>query len=260
MSETSEFACVACVNSREILDQNLMRSPDVQSGGLKVIELWDAASAAGAFAAVQQRPLARNVIFLHQDIYLPRGWLHLLRQAIATVETFDREWGVIGVYGATDNGTHVGYVYDCSTRRTLGKPVDEPQKVRVFDEIVLIVRSESGVAFDPALPGFHMYGTDLALTAHSRHKSTWVAHLPVVHNSRTIKTLDADFYRAWMFVSRKWRAVLPVPNLMCVALDGTGWPVWKWRLRSRVNAFRYGRPMYQRLADPVPAARSAGLE
>src|SRR5205823_384546 len=117
-----------------------------------------------------------------------------------------------------------------------------------------------GVTFDPALPGFHMYGTDLALTAHARRKGTWVAHLPVVHNSRTIKTLDADFYRAWMFVSRKWRAALPVPNLMCVALDGTGWPVWKWRLRSRVNAFRYGRPMYQRLPDPVPAARSAGLE
>src|SRR5438132_7238703 len=109
MMETSEFSCVTCVNSREVLEQNLLRSPDVQSGELKVIELWHATSAAAAFAAVQHRVLASNVIFLHQDVYLPRGWLDLLRQAIAQIEATDPEWGVIGVYGATDNGTHVGY-------------------------------------------------------------------------------------------------------------------------------------------------------
>src|SRR5437016_980972 len=117
MSEKGEFVCVVCVNSREILEQNLLRSPNVQSGELKVIELWHEASAAEAFAKIQRAPPAENVIFLHQDIYLPRGWLELLRTAIARIETIDPEWGVIGVYGATDNGAHVGYIYDCSTRR-----------------------------------------------------------------------------------------------------------------------------------------------
>lgn len=257
---TNSVSIVSCSNSDEILRQNLLRSPDVASGAMSVRALQGKRSAAAAYAEALLDPPSPIVVFAHQDIYFPAGWLEKLHKAIADIEAVDRNWAVIGIYGAKQDGSQAGYLYDTSTRRLLGSPLVRPEKVAILDEIVLVVRAASGVTFDPDLPGFHMYGTDIALSAAKAGQSVWVADIPVVHNSASIPTLDASFGEAWRFVSRKWRSVLPVPNLMCKFLDGGDWPLWKWRIRNRIYVMLGKRKLYRRLDDPTPYARSSGFE
>ncbi|GGH17263.1 hypothetical protein GCM10007036_18560 [Alsobacter metallidurans] len=257
---TQPITIVSCSNSREILEQNLLRSPDVVSGALPVRVIKGARSAAAAYAAVIADPPSPVLVFAHQDIYFPAGWASRLREAMQMLDATDPSWAVIGCYGARQDGSQAGYLYDTSSRRLLGRPFGAPQKVAMLDEIVIVVRVAGGVNFDPALPGFHMYATELALAAAHAGRGVYVGDMPVVHNSASVPTLDASFGAAWRFVSRKWRSAMPVPNLMCRFMTGGDWPLWRWRIRNKIMLITGKRILYERVPDPTVYARSSGFE
>lgn len=256
----TDIIFVSCSNSSKIMSENLLRSPDISSKNVDVIVLNDRNSASQAYADVISTSPHSIFVFAHQDVYFPKAWAEKLRLAIRQIEAIDPDWAVIGAYGMRGDGRHFGYLYDTSMRCILGHPVASPERVSVLDEIVLIVRGQSGITFDAALPGFHMYGTDIALTAREKGLGVWVADLPVVHNSTSITTLDANYGAAWRYVSRKWKKAMPVPNLICKVMDGSDWPLWKWRIRNRLLLWRGKRKLHQRVDDPTPLARASGLE
>jgi hypothetical protein len=100
--------------------------------------------------------------------------------------------------------------------------------VQILDELLMIVRADSGVTFDPDLPGFHCYGADLCLSARDKGMKSYVVDAPVVHKlfrpdgslietgdkthkiaSRQTEEFRADFMRSADYVRRKWAKYLP---------------------------------------------------
>ena len=136
--------------------------------------------------------------------------------------------GVAGVYGVGEVITpvdmtqplaaeRIGWVVDRG--RTLCDGPELPATVATLDELLLIVRRDAPLRFDPAL-GFHLYGADLCLQA--REAGLAVVALEVVcqHNSRSVGLPDAFFRSAQVF-ARKWAHRLPVAT-PCVIIDKGG--------------------------------------
>jgi hypothetical protein len=75
---------------------------------------------------------------------------------------------------------------------------------------LIILRRDSGVRFDPALPGWHLYGTDVATQARARGLRAWAGALPTIHNDRFHGVLGADFATCYHFLRKKWARRLPL--------------------------------------------------
>lgn len=120
------------------------------------------------------------------------------------------KWGVAGAYGVTTYGKGAGYVYSIGLRRLVGEPFTEPIQVRSLDEMLLVLRRSVDLRFDERLPGFHLYGTDICLEAEVRGMRNYALLCFALDNSSGIKWLPLSFWRAYMYLRRKWKDRLPV--------------------------------------------------
>lgn len=249
----ASVAFVAACNDDAVLAACLAGSPDVASGAaLHVVR--GASSAAEAYNEGLRRAAADVIVFAHQDVFLPPGWLTGFRAALAQLADTDPDWGVVGVYGLTLAGEPRGWVYSTGVRRLLGEAFARPQEVRTLDEVLLALRVNSGISFDDALPGYHLYGTDVCLEAERRGLHNYVVPCPVLHNSNGVRQLPAAFWRAYASVRRKWKGRLPV-YAPCVLISRSPAPaVWQmiWRL---VHFAVLRRKVGQRVPNPAALCR-----
>ena len=218
---------VVAVNDCEILERNFLQSPcflDVPQH--QVIVQRGFASATQAYNEALARCESDIVVFVHQDVYLPRPWIAQLERALAQLEVSDPHWGVLGSYGITQNGKYQGCVYS-SAQALHGKPFDGPRQVQTLDEIVLIMRRSSGMQFDSDLRHFHFYGTDICLEAAKRGMKNYAIFAPCIHNTRQYLVLPSEFYECSEHVRRRWAASLPIQTT-CVRLTR-----FNWKLRTR---------------------------
>jgi hypothetical protein len=91
--------------------------------------------------------------------------------------------------------------------------------VVTLDELLLIVRKDSPLRFDPEL-GFHLYRADLCLQARERGLAVVALGAPCRHRSRSVGLFGAFLDRAKVF-ARKWVHRLPVAT-PCVVFDREG--------------------------------------
>ena len=168
------------------------------------------------------------VVCMHQDVYLPEGWDRRLAGQIKEAERRFGPIGVAGVYGVgevirpTDltqplAAERVGWVVDRG--RLLRDGPELPAPVVTLDELLLVVRRDSGLRFDPAL-GFHLYGADICLQARERGLAVVALGAPCHHNSRSAG-LPETFYQSAGVFARKWSHRLPVAT-PCVIIDRGG--------------------------------------
>ncbi len=94
-----------------------------------------------------------------------------------------------------------------------------PAAVATLDELVLIVRRDIPLRFDPEL-GFHLYGADICLQARQRGLAVVALGAPCQHHSRSIGLPEAFFASARVF-ARKWAHRLPIAT-PCVVFDREG--------------------------------------
>jgi hypothetical protein len=258
-----EFALVAAVNDDEILASCLAASPDVVAGRLTVTAIRGAHNMAeaynGGLAQVriklreQKRDAPLIVLFAHQDVYLPAGWLDLAEERLAALTKAEPDWMVAGPYGVRADGSHVGLVWDGGLERELGVRGFGHAPVVSLDELLLIVRDEDGFGFDPHLPGFHLYGTDLVQGALKAGRGAFAVELPLVHNSQRVDTLSGGYTRAYRYARDKWRARLPIPTTICdLSVNPLHLLRAKWRVRK--VARRTGKPTL----DAAELTRLAG--
>lgn len=246
----SPFA--TCVNSHDVLEQNLLRSPDVAVLGVRTYESQRSAAAAYNDALAKATPDVRYTVFVHQDVYLPGGWLARLDESIERLSSRDPSWGVLGCYGVTASGEHAGHVYS-NGLGVLGRPFDEAVKVRTLDEIVLVVRNLPDLGFTPSHPGFHMYGADICLRAEELGLRCYAADNYCVHNTRYDTGLPLAFYEGYRAIARRFPGALPVTTPCISVPSRRGWPL-PVRLLYYEVARRMGRlRMTERLADPTSA-------
>ena len=111
----------------------------------------------------------------------------------------------------------IGWVVDRG--RTLRDGPDLPARVATLDELLLVVRRDTPLRFDPAL-GFHLYGADICLQAAERGLAVVAVAALCHHNSRSVG-LPAAFYRSAEVFARKWSHRLPVAT-PCVIIDRGG--------------------------------------
>jgi hypothetical protein len=261
--ETSAPAVIAAVNDDRILAENLAASP-LMGAGTSFRAMRSYRCAGAAYNAGLDATDAEVVVFAHQDVYLPQPWLERLRNGIRAIEERDARWAVIGVYGMTETGQHVGQCWSTGLGKLLGAPFEQPRRAASVDEIVIVLRRASGLRFDEKLPGFHLYGADIVQSALAAGLSAYVIHAPVVHNSRPVETLAGAYSAAYDYMRKKWKHRLPIATTV-VPLTRVGYPLIRARLRRAFKSRRSapprepGRVIAQRLGlevfstRPIPA-------
>lgn len=200
---------VSLVNNEAVLQSSLCASPTLHSAGTLAL-CRGATSAAIAYNKVIQQTSEEILIFIHQDVYLPYDWVTNLEKAIDAVEVNDPSWGVLGLFGVDAFAKRLGWLYSTGLGEVVGSAFSSPQPVRTLDEVVLVVRRSSGLTFDEALVGFHMYGTDICLEAERRGMNCYAVPAFAIHNSNGIRQLPWSFWKSCAFVRTKWKNRLPI--------------------------------------------------
>lgn len=248
------FTVICAVNDSAVLESSLQRSPDLKSG-VQVILQRGYRDAGRAYNHALELATNEIVIFLHQDVYLPPGWIDALSSAMAQLAQHDPAWGVLGVYGVTMTGQPRGWTYSTGLGRMLGQSFSQPERVRTLDEMLLVIRRTSGLEFDELLPGFHMYGTDICLQAERRGLTNYAIPAFAVHNSNGIHRLPWAFWRACLHVQHAHRDVLPVISV-CATIPRSRAKLlaraFVVTLRSSLRSVPVGR----RVGDPVQLHRA----
>lgn len=218
-------------------------------------------SAGLAFNAGLKQCEADIAVFAHQDVYLPLGWEVRLCQWMEMLTQASPRWGVLGVYGVRGDGEHVGHLWCSGAGTVLGRPLEMPTDVASLDEVILMVRNGNGVKFDDQLPGYHLYGTDIALQARASGQGAYVVDAPIIHNTRPLWYLPRPYWRAYRYMTRKWRDVLPVQTT-CSCLSRWGWPAQAIRGRYRflVGQARWVRQWGGRIENLDLLAEQLGFE
>ncbi|HZZ43832.1 MAG TPA: glycosyltransferase [Tepidisphaeraceae bacterium] len=250
---------VAAISDRQVLAENLMRSPDLLNGRARVHLKEGYACAGAAYNMGLDDISAEIVAFIHQDIYLPAGWCDRLLRTIKLLEQQNPSWGVLGVWGACEKGNFAGRVW-CSggNREHIGTAGITP--VQSIDEIVIVTNSKCRLRFDEKLPGFHLYGTDIIQQAKQSGYETFVIDAPVVHNSRyNRRPVDRAYIKAYRYMQRKWSNELPIRTSV-IPLTRSGWPLYKHLLRRELRLIRQRTIARQRHPHPTELAKQLGYE
>lgn len=252
MSLTSRVTFVVAVPNRDIIDRNFLASPCLARPHDHQILVQENFPCAGK-AYNQGIAQAENdlIVFCHSDILLPEGWLEQLQESIDWLDANDPNWGVLGVYGKTQDGRGWGHVYS-SGRGIIGEPVGQPVPIQTLDEIVLILRKSSGLRFDEALPHFHFYGTDICLRAAKAGMTSYTISAFCIHNTHQNLILADEFYECCWYMRRVWWSALPIQTT-CIRVTRWGVPIFGRRLREfylrRIRHKEFGGT---RLQDPSP--------
>jgi hypothetical protein len=243
-----KISFITASNSEEVLRSSLLASPDL-AGGAEVSVQRGASSAGAAYNRGIADTNGEVMVFVHQDVYLPAGWLGKLEQALRWLDQNDPNWGVIGLFGTERSGVRQGFIYSTGLRQLLGEEFAGGREVETLDEVMLILRRGAGLKFDEHLEGFHLYGSDICLQAAGRGMKNYAIAALCVHNSNGIRMLPWAYWQSYLFMRRKWSRRLPV-NTPCMPLTRWGWPAWSYLVRQPLNlALRRTGPG-SRVADP----------
>lgn len=229
---TNKFDLIVVCNNDQSLALNLQASDMVRDEVVNLHVERNATSASVAYNRALDKTDGDIVIFAHQDVYFPPGWETRLQNAIGKVEKTDPNWALIGCIGMSNSAEHVGQVWSTSLGAVVGLNADTPEPVQSFDELVIVLRRASAVRFDPNLPEFHLYGTDIVQTALASGKGAFACQLPVVHNDGFHDRLRSDFARAYKFTRSKWQKVLPIRTTV-LWVTQSGIALFIYRLKAK---------------------------
>lgn len=252
------IAVGAAVNDAATLAQCLARSPDIAAGTLRLRTYEGYATAGIAYNAALDECEAAWLLLAHQDVYLPAGFAARLTATLTALTESAPDWAVAGVVGGTAAGEVIGAVWCSGNQRLISGTEALPARAATLDELIIVVRTASAIRFDPLLPSFHLYAADIILIAAAAGFSSWVVDAPVVHHSRPVVNLGGGYAEAWHYMRRKWRAQLPIPNLVC-PITASPLSLWEKDLRIRI-ANRGRKQRGEAPGDPVEIATRLGFE
>lgn len=248
-----DFVVVCASHSDEILNANLARSPLLASVPLHIER--GATSAAQAYNRALDATTAPVVVFAHHDVYLPQGWDALLAARLAEVAALDPDWALFGPFGVGLDASHIGPVWSSSIGLIVGRVPITPAPVQSYDEMVIVLRRASNLRFDPTLPGWHMYGTDIVTQARNSGLGAYAGALPCIHNDRYHDHLRDDFVECYQAMRKKWRVQLPLRTPI-IKISRSGLHLYKNRWQDyRSERFRANMSVGIAHSPEVLAAR-----
>jgi len=219
------LSLVCCMNRPEVARSCLLASPDLCAEHRPpVLMLQGMGSAAEGLARGSAWCSTRWLVLVHQDVWLPAGWVDQMSAALADLEARVPHAVVAGVYGVGADGGHKGYVQDRG--QWIGAPVAAPAEVRSLDELLLAVRMDAGLSITAGL-GWHLYGTDVCLQAQSRGGVAVVVDAPCEHRATLLRmATNAQEWQALSQVAgafnasaaqlaKAWPQAMPVQTTVC---------------------------------------------
>jgi hypothetical protein len=219
MGRFVEVTFIIPVNDEKVYSDNFCSSPMLGNKDyvIELLPMRNYTSAGKAYNAGRQSARYELLVFCHQDMVFPFSWLNNVNSAIEELDRSRAKWGLLGVWGRTENGNYIGNILDNANGR-LGNNFKTPQKVQTIDEIVLIQKKSDFILFDEHLPYFHFYGTDIALTSFESGRTNYIIHAPCFHNTNKIYPLPKEFMVCYKYILHKWRQRLPIYST-CVKID-----------------------------------------
>jgi hypothetical protein len=234
----SPFHIICASHSDAILDANLGRSPCLASIPLHVER--GAPSASIAYNRGLDATTAPILIFAHHDVYLPPGWDRVLAERLKELDATDPQWALFGTFGVGTDHSHIGPVWSSSLGQIVGRVPLKPAPVQSFDELLIILRRDSGIRWDDQLPNWHMYGTDIVATARAKGRTAYAGALPCIHNDRYHDALGEDYKACYRYMQRKWASQLPLRTPIA-KISRSGLHLWRDLRAARKSAsFRAG--------------------
>jgi len=219
----------------KVFEQNVAISPCLRDSRVRqVIVQQDFKSASLAYNDALLKATEDILVFCHQDMYFPENWLDDLQKSIQLLSQSDPRWAVLGCWGITVDGQGVGYIRSLG-HGTLGQPFEHPIRINTLDECVLIFRKSSGLKFDPKLPDFHFYGTDICLSARKSAMNCYAISAFCIHNTRRLRSLPREFFEGYYHIKKAWSEFLPIVT-SCVAVTRFDKDVLHYRIRCTINA------------------------
>jgi hypothetical protein len=241
---------ISAVNNESVLRSCLLSSPEIGSAS-EVILQTGFHSAAEAYNAGIEKATSDVLVLVHQDVYLPKGWIDRVQDALEAIAANDPQWAVAGVWGGKQAREFTGHLYCAGLMRVLGKPIAQPVEVTSLDEVLLVLRKSSGLRFDNRLKGFHMYGTDICLEAKARGLKSYAISAFCVHNTNGYGMLPLDFWKSYFFLRRKWKTELPIAT-SCTKITFGCWPMLWWNADRLANLLLQRHRRGKRVPDPRP--------
>lgn len=218
-SAVANFTVVVPTTRERQLRLNIEQSPGLREVGARVVSCRHAHDAAEALQKALPSCEADWVLMCHQDVYFPSGFGQRLNALLASVPVAERQRTLIGFVGIGVNATTrsyeaAGFVID----RLHAADHPASDKAVSIDELAIVVSRDSIHRIDPAL-GWHLWGTDLCLTAICRHQVfPHIVRLPLFHNSVTDYRLPSGFFDSAALLAQKHASFGPIPTL-CGTID-----------------------------------------
>lgn len=173
------------------------------------------------------------LVVVHEDVYLPEGWHACLETALAALEAYDTEWGVLGTAGVSAAGVLHGHYSDPNNYCNTFKTNEWFTPISSIDEHLMIFRKSSGYSMDNLHPGIHGIGTDLVLSAQQKGARCYVINAPSIHKykdaqGKIINSIDdspkiidrvnyayiADKQCCDDYIRYKWDALTPFSSIV----------------------------------------------
>lgn len=207
-NERIAFA-VAC-NDTAVLTRDFLASPDIAAKKyITALELG-MTSAAVTYNVLLKKLKTEYIVFAHQDVYFPTGWVQKVVDQIDSLNNGGIEWLALGCAGVGKNAKITGHVWSSSINHLIGENFKSPVEAQSLDELVLIVNTKHGFKFDENLPGYHLYGTDIVQSGIKSGLKSFIINAPCIHNDKPKPILRRDYLKAYKYMQKKWRKELRI--------------------------------------------------
>jgi len=213
-----DISFVTCVNNLQQYTNYVVGSLFSNKTGknyeiIPILNFGNKYSAARALNIGIDKARGSLIILIHQDVIFLKGWVEMLYERIAEIEKEDKGWGVLGTAGINTKDDTIGIVYNTKGRvqwqSTRRKRICSVQTV---DEHCMIIRKKSGLRFDEAFNGWHMYGPDICLTAIQKGMTNYGILCPLIHDSKSTSLISGkkEFMRYLNMLNTKWGSKIPL--------------------------------------------------
>lgn len=210
----SLFAVVVPTTTGQRCAPAAIGSPGLAEVGAVITTVADAGSAAQACATALEAVTAPWVLLCREDAYFPATFGTRLNALLAAIPANERDGSLIGFIGigvdAQKQGfAPAGFVVEGHHRE------DFPASSAAvsIDELAVVLSRDSLHRIDPAM-GWHLWATDLCLTAICQHQLfPRIVTLPLMHRSSPAQALPLPFYASAELLTRKFAAFGPIPTL-----------------------------------------------
>lgn len=211
MKTNMKFSIICCSHNEEILNNNLLRSANLDDHELLIYN--DCSNVPRAYNEAHSDASSDFLMFVHHDVFLPEDFFIDLEKNIQLIQ--NENWGVLGPAGTTNRNKFAGKISDRGREwpghgQSTWHSRNNPTEVQTLDELLLVKRNDD-FRFDEKIPSsHHLFGSDICLQYAKKSYKNYSLPAYCEHNSGLGKVVPNDWYTSADYIKTKWKDMLPI--------------------------------------------------